>query len=348
MNSNDNPKNGAYEVPGLLIPRTGLLTMSRNFVERAAALVLNRLNPAWLMECRDPNAKKFLFRAFYVPLYSVCVIGFGTTRLGITPLLLHEYAEYALAMERMMLEIVMRRGLGKLKNQRPQSLLDLLSDPTEGYAFWLKRFEEWKASANKSYRHFIRKQAPDTKKGGLKARAAFLGNMLQRAGKLPVDLLDVTLREVARDESAFNAFCKNALKPKPARWGEPELDTWLLEVWPLITMYSWNYYDVWLVAIAKWGDDADGKRALGKPSTIEDRCKKMLNLHLGPGGREKQGRPEKIPEWKEGQEGNPSPTPMPAFAPIALSLESIGIAKEKWVLGGSFIKALAKVHVPPN
>lgn len=40
----------AYEVPGLLMPRTGLLTMSRNFVERAAALVLNTLNPPWLTE----------------------------------------------------------------------------------------------------------------------------------------------------------------------------------------------------------------------------------------------------------------------------------------------------------
>jgi len=158
-----------------------------------------------------------------------------------------------LAFERLLLEFIFVRKLHKNKKLRPKKLTDFFMNPPGGYAAGWRRFGEWRASVIKSHAHFISKQAPDMKKGGAIATAAHLGNIFNRSNNLPADLIENMGTHIVQDEALLKLFRKNALKPKPARWGEPELDTWLIEIWPLVTAYGWNYSDVWNLAVAKWG-----------------------------------------------------------------------------------------------
>ena len=270
--------------------RPGLLTMAHGSIEQCAALYLYWVKPKPLMQTNDLAYRDFLFHCVYVPLYSLAVINIATAKAKVPPLMLHEYAAYSLAFERMLLEIIFGRKLHQKAKLKPKSLISIFINPPEGYAFWRRRFEEWRASVITSHKHFIRKQAPDIKKGGTIAGAAYMGNILSSGQMLPLELVGNIITRIEQDKSLFKTLYNNALKPKPARWGEPELDTWLIEIWPLVTMYGWNYCDVWRAALDKWGDKCDEDESFGNVEKIEGRCKRMLGLQLGAGGQARGGR----------------------------------------------------------
>ena len=306
------------------------LTMARGTIERNAALYLLKTQSQFLNQTSDLAYREFLFHCVYVPLYTLAVTNFNTTKREVPPLLLHEYAAYYLAFERLLLEIIFVREFHKDKKLRPKKLTGFFINPPGGYAAWQRRFEEWRASIIKSHAHFMSKQAPDMKKGGAIATAAHLGNIFNRSNNLPVDLIESMGIRIVQDEALLKVFRKNALKPKPARWGEPELDTWLIEIWPLVTMYGLNYSDVWQVALAKWGDEGEEKESFGGVGRLEDRCKKMLGLRLGPGGQRCIGRVKKDSEPRSLM-----------LSQYAASIRSIGMEKENWILGGSILKIVA-------
>ena len=129
------------------------------------------------------------------------------------------------------------------------------------------------------YRHFIKKQSPQIKKSA-RRQAAHLGTIKHLSGgQLPEDLFAGMLARINADAVAAATFNKTATKIKPARWGEAALDTWLIEIWPLVTEHGWNYYDVWQVADRKW-DVPSEKNPLDSVTKLEERCKKMLHLKL--------------------------------------------------------------------
>jgi hypothetical protein len=308
--------------------------MAKGPVERAAAFYLLKTKSQFLNQTTDLAHREFLFRCVYVPLYSLAIIRYGTVYLGVPPLLLHQYAAYNLAFERLLLEIIFVRKLHRIKKKdRPKKLTDFFIKPPGGYAVWQRRFEEWRASIIKSHAHFMSKQAPDIKHGGATALSAHLGNILSQSHNLPLNLVGDMITRIENDKKLFNVLMKNALKPKPARWGEPELDTWLIEIWPIVRMYGWNYPDVWQVAVAKWEDECEEKESFGGVEKIEDRCKKMLGLQLGPKGQARGGRTK-----------TPKKPLLPLLRRFAASIKSIGMEKEKWILGGS----ISEIIAPPK
>jgi hypothetical protein len=296
-------------------------------VERAAAYFFLQTNPRGLDQTTDLERREFLFHCLYVPLYSIVAIRFATTMLGSPALMLHEYAVYSLAFERMLLEMILLQKSNKNEKFKAKTLIDIFTNQYNGYDFWRERFEEWKSSVVKSHSHFMRKKVPDITKGGQTAVAALLGNVLSGGQQLPMELFGGMIERIEKNKSLFKTLSKNALKPNPARWGEPELDAWLIEIWPLVTRYGWNYRDVWQAAVKKWGDKCQEDESFGSVQRIEDRCKKMLGLRLGSRGQTRGGRVTGDPQH-------------PLLSKFAISIRSIGMEDKDWFLGGPIIRKL--------
>ena len=271
---------------------------------------------------RSRQRKTFLFRAYYVPLFCRCLILWQSERSDSSLYWLLEHGTYSLGYERMLMELYFRRG-------RPNplgSIATLWENPAEGYNYWLRRFNEWRQAANASRVHFIKKQCPQILASDDPA-TAYLATLWRLADELPQELFDDELQR------AKIASVHNALQSKNrARWGQPGLDTWLLEIWPLVTEYGWNYRDVRSAAVAKFdqGETPDAI-ALDVVSKIEDRCKKMLGLRLSKNGQAKQGRPK--------EDG-----PAIALLDLALRCDSLGSTEQEWVLGN--FRNMRKVEAP--
>jgi len=312
------------------VPPLGILQMRQHPIERSAAYFCIQVNPGGLNQMTDLAHRDFLFHCLYIPLYSLVVTKVAMIMDGVSPLMLHEYAANYLAFERLLIEMIFVRKSLQGEQFKAKSLISIFDNPPKGFAFWGERFKEWRASVVKSHMHFMYKRVPDVKQGGTTAVAALLGDVLRRKHKLSIELFGDMMSRIEQDQSIFRFSVKNYKKPKPARWGEPELDTWLIEIWPLVTRYGWNYREVWDAALAKWGDKCDNNKSFGGVTKIEDRCKKMLGLKLGSIGQNRGGR-EKYTE-----------TPQhPLCFKFAVAIESIGLGEENWALSGPILKIMA-------
>jgi hypothetical protein len=309
------------------LPSSGLLlgggsiSLARNPLEQSAALYYQNVQPKYLDGYILPGQRQFLFRCLYVPVFCKAVIQHVVKREGQPRYWLWQHGTYLLAFERLLLEMHLRKAID-LK----AGVLNALVEPSLDRRYWHRRFNQWREAARASYRHFIQKKSPQIRKS-VYAQAAHLGTMQNLSGgQLPGELFSTMLERINANPDAVAALKKTAGKTKPARWGEAELDTWLLEIWPLVTEYGWNYFDISLVANEKWDKTDPG--AYESAEKFSDRCKKMLNLRLSPRGQSKQGRPKSLDEFKV-------PTLAP-LAPLAMGIRSIGADEEEWIRGQCF------------
>jgi hypothetical protein len=264
--------------------------------------------------------RRFIFQAVLVPAVCKLIIKKLKLESGKIDYWLWEYGTYMVAFERLALEMHLRKAID-LKSG--QDLLSLLSPPGLDYRYWMGRFDQWRGAARASYGYFIKKQSPRIKKSA-RPSAAHLGTIKNLSGgNLPENLFSGAMARINADPVARAEFKKTAKKVKRARWSEPALDTWLIEIWPLVTEYGWNYQDVWQVANQKW--DVPEASAFKSVETISDRCKKMLDLTIAQAGRAKQGRPKKVAES--------DPPIVPPMAGLAIWIRSIGDDQEEWIRG---------------
>jgi len=84
-------------------------------------------------------------------------------------------------------------------------------------------------------------------------------------------------------------FRKNA-KKRPTTPSNIEFEHWLIECWPLVLGYGWNYLDLKRAASLRFPDLSQEKLS-EEILALKDRCKK-LGLKLGRGSK-KVGRPTK-------------------------------------------------------
>ena len=306
--------------PFMVKPRTGF-QLAQNPLEQSAAIFLQRIGVSISTALIDPRQREFYFRCHLVPRFCQVVIGFVSEHQGGSKYWLHQHGGYVLAWERMALEFLLRTR----KHISGAQLVDAMLNSREGAAYWMRRFEQLRSAAKQSYTHFIAKKFPDVKNlEGEQARAAHLGALEKISEGLPEKLFSDTLARFKSDKSLLKTFAQNSKRKREGRWGDPELDTWLIEVWPLVTEYGWNYHDVWQVACAKWDVDIDDN-SLDSVSRVSDRCKKMLGLRLATAGQAKQGKPAGVAEGKK--------MLLPPLAALAIGLESLGCAEELWVQG---------------
>jgi len=307
------------------LPSSGLLlgggsiSLARNQLERSAALYYQKVKPNYLDGYILPGQRRFIFRCLFVPMFCKAVIAHVVKQEGQPRYWLWQHGTYLLAFERMLLEMHLRKAVNL-----EAGVLNALVEPSLDRRYWHRRFDQWREAARASYRHFIQKKSPQIRKS-VYAQAAHLGTMQNLSGgQLPGELFSTMLKRIDANLDAAAAFRKTAGKIKPARWGEPELDTWLIEIWPLVTEYGWNYHDIWLVAYKKWNVSSESD-ALDKVTKLENRCKRMLHFRLGSAGQKKQGCPKEV-------------DPLPFGFPLAMSLEPIAFSEEEWVVG-QFLKA---------
>jgi len=307
--------------------------------------------------CGNPEKRRFLFHAFYVPSFWKAVIRWYQNHKDVpdAPMLwLGEAAACVVAQERMLLEFVRWTVLDRLKNDRKsaqQTLKKLrrtpvqewFADPPRGHLFWLWRFNEWLHAATQSFTFYVKKQCPDLKKPDPDLRQAAFLAATKHWGTMPDELFGKLESDfLFCNPEAGAVFLKNEKRLRPARWDNATLDSWLTEIWPLVTLYGWSYRQVWLVA--NWAFDTPEGSPFEKASQIEDRCKKELALKLGAGGRRKYGRPRRPEDETKTAPNRTRRTlrrdycvadEMPIVPAAELAAHILSIAEEpvKWVEG---------------
>ena len=308
------------DAPYMVGPKP-LSQLAQNPIEKSAAIFLQQICIGIPRGIINPRHREFFFHCHLVPAYSLAAIKFVARSEGGPKYWLHEFGCNVLARERMSLEFILR------KNPIPGgNLLGTMLTCPEGPKYWQARFDQWHRAAQQSYAYFISRQFPDVRKlNPAQAKAALVGAMEKLSGGLPPKLFSDTLARIESDTSLLTAFTKNATRTRLGRRGQPELDTWLLEIWPLVTEYGWSYHQVWEIAHAKWDSDDE---CLDSVTRLEDRCKKQLGLRLAPAGKAKRGRPPGISEDSK----VPLP-PLPPLAALAIGIKSLGATRETWVFG---------------
>ncbi len=275
--------------------------------------------------------QEFVFRCFYVPQFAIIEVGGATRLYGVPPFQVWEAAGYLLAHERTHLEMVVeatKAGFNTYSDdnwERPGKAADFadLPLPNLGWflhppgdrAWWGLRFEQWRVAAVEAFLYYIRMKCKDmvNQPRGL-AKAAFLGT-LEHYTASPASLIGEVIKSVKADRQARKLFYKNAYEPQEETdWREPELDTWLIEIWPLAMRHDWNYTDVWVVAKKKFGSI----ELLGHSDQVRERCRK-LGLRRVRRGRSRAGQA--------------LGSRLPLAGLLAIFLESIGKHDNYWLLG---------------
>jgi len=352
------PTHSQYHQHLLRFIRCELSAFAVNSIERCVAdyvqkQALDLFHPAWNSEQRC-----FFFKAYFVPCFWEGVIRGYEKGFSQIPLWLGEPAAYVVALERMCLEFVWlsrqrRKAKTPSSSRNPKKLVGMsvqewFEAPPNGHGFWLWRFQEWRKAATRSFQLYFKKQLIGQKASQPDLmRAAFLGG-LQHIGGMPDELLSSFDKRFLSQNLKARRIYRDAVKRlKPPRWKYDALDTWLIEIWPLVTAYAWNYHDVWKVASMKFDSPED--YVFSTATAMEEHCKDVLGLSLGATGQAKRGRPPGVHEYFEDNPPENQQKILPHGAGQALFLQSIALVKDfkKWI-GGSINSRISPPLEPAN
>lgn len=225
----------------------------------------------------------------------------------------------------------------------PKPGLDWFADPPGERGFWLKAFEDWKEAAVDSVKHRYPASSGPTDRC---MYAALAGDGL--AGWKSLKKLHRAFTAYFEDQGSaeLRSFITHLAKPEfegqkpntlsrapkneaPGHQPPPDseatakmaltLETWLLEIAPLVRENDWGYSDILQIAKAKFGGKHEMLVTTGQ---IRSRCEKVA-LRLSPKAQI-GGRPSKSREVALRN----SP-----LAHLAAALRSIGEGGDEWMLG---------------
>jgi hypothetical protein len=141
------------------------------------------------------------------------------------------------------------------------------------------RFERWFESWMDRQAFVAQKECPaafdDTSTPALR-EAAELGVRLHQGDKsaeIRKRLNDFVSRNGELSQREWRMFTKMIHEHKPSVWKHPELDTFLILMWPVVERFNWTYSDVL---------DAIQKKFPGRYGDLFDlkaHCNKVLGLH---------------------------------------------------------------------
>jgi hypothetical protein len=264
-----------------------------NSFEKAAAWFYNQLPPEPLLSCNDPEKAKFLFQGYYCGLFAKILIRWFTEQSqGVTPpLWLIDPAAYLIALERTHLEMVLMTTKNPTNtfngstwekpldseeiSMLPKPIVEWFSNPPRDLNYWSSRFQIWRRAALDSYLYWVSTWCEDTiLLPPSLSKAALLG-AIQNRSRFPSGFVDDLLQHLEPiHEDALAVFYKNAAEPKAIYRGLTKIDTWLIEVWPLVVLQKWNYMTISKIAKKRF-------RGMAPPyAGIIARCEKLnLKLH---------------------------------------------------------------------
>lgn len=225
----------------------------------------------------------------------------------------------------------------------PKPGLDWFADPPGERGFWLNAFEDWKEAAVTSVRH----RYPDSSwptEGWMYAALAGDGladlkslKQLHRAfaayfedqGSQELRIFIAHLAKPKIDGQKGNQFGQAPTNEAPGHQPPPDseatakmaltLETWLLEIAPLVRENDWGYSDILQIAKAKFGGKHEMLVTTGQ---IRSRCEKVA-LRLSPKAQI-GGRPSKSREVALRNS---------LVAHMATALRSTGEGGDEWMLG---------------
>jgi hypothetical protein len=124
---------------------------------------------------------------------------------------------------------------------------DLVNDPVLAAELYL-RLQQWRKAFLEWYLLVMRKENPaafDETATQRSREAAELGAILGDKSERTTERLIVFIeRRNELSEREHRAFLKTALDNKPADWRHPELDTFLMLIWPIVERFKWTYRDM--------------------------------------------------------------------------------------------------------
>jgi len=310
---------------------------ARNSFEQSAAWFYNQYAREALKACSDPDKAEFVFRYYYCAKYASIVIGWFTKQnKGMTPLWLFEPALYLIALERTHLEMVLSVTKSQINTyansgwtkpirvgdfaQLPSPSAEWFFNPPGGIKVWQTRFEAWHKAAQESFRYWVGTWCRDsiTLHPAL-AKAAFLGALTNKIA-LPFGFTNELIQHLQKaHKDSLKMFFNNVAEPKDVFRGDPALDCWLIEIWPLVTKCKWNCAKISELARKRFDQKKKGG-ALDYQGIVA-RCEK-LQLKLHP-LLQKGGRPPKAASRKVSDK----------FELMAIWIASVGMVQNKWLEG---------------
>ena len=301
---------------------------------------------------QDRAAAEFLFRCHIVPQFCIGSIKLLSPSAAPPPLWLFEYAAYLLAYERMCLEMVLRRA-GQPQSAGEQVLAEVPRSgsgvvklgwpptewffaPGQSFSYWTSRFDAWRMAALSSFRYYHQQHCDDIGHPDQANAFASLAGYLHGKTPLPAKLF-VTVHERLEQSPDFarKLFNKNTHQPQASRFlkvnsrrrkaaRETEvsplvLDTWLIEIWPLVVAENWGYPDLIRIAENKFGS---AQSVFDSESKLQVRCRK-LHLKLGV-DRARGGRPVQSRRVMK---------KLPPLGLLCALIAGVGEHPESWMLG---------------
>jgi hypothetical protein len=169
---------------------------------------------------------------------------------------------------------------------RDISFDDAIKDPNQVCNVVIQLFEYKNAILRRNI-YFIKKECPDVfHQDAEVAEAANAGILARHLNIDDPDLIAWTKKEnVSR--AAQRAFDLAISRKNPARWKYPELDLWLILVWPLVTAEKWSYPTVHYLADQKFPELK--AKPMASAEALGFHCKKTLGLKIS---EPKGGRPK--------------------------------------------------------
>jgi hypothetical protein len=336
-----------------------LAHFAENDFERLVIGLIAQAQPEIFDEIDDPIKALVVLKVVLVPMVCRGLIRENTKKSRSSSIWFGWVAAHALAFERTMLECIARqrnrepriRGVPRTDPERSKMerelnewfekfsmrpITDWFDDAKEQYLFWLHRFRQWQFYAWRSWCYYISRQSIDVRflEGSLKD-AAVCG-VLRNLSRPPQGWCAEVFRRLESDWEREWIFTKTARKMK-TRPSNVKLKSWLIEVWPLVLEYGWNYADVRTVANLSFE-----KRALTilvKTKGLKKVCRN-LGLHLAPAGQGKKSRTKYA--------ANDSEPVQPILFELAWFIKGIGTKPLSWAIGQAHTAKRPGARVRPG
>ena len=226
-----------------------MVSLSQNDFEKHVQEHLDETTIARITKCRTLRGKQFIFRCLIMPTFSWGLGLYLEKWRPNPPYFIHLPWSYVVAQNRLVKEMVFKKE-AVLEESEPRAVA--LQFGEERYDDWLGRFDAWRHAVDRSFWFYLeRKGGVPSYRKDLK-EAARLGAIHHLWGGLPAPMFGRLAVEMRLQSKESEIFHNQAAQPARVKWIDPELDLWLMEIWPLVIGYYWGYRELWRVAKEKF------------------------------------------------------------------------------------------------
>ena len=325
------------------LAREDLFSFARDDQEKIIARHIPEAAIKHISRFPTREERQFAFRCFWVPfeMFGVCEKAFFSPKDRVWFV---SQFELVTAHSRMLKEM-------NAWGQDPCVAWWYAQAAANASRWWMQRYDAHREAIDCAYAYWMRRKCPDCCHEQPDLAAASRYGFVQRvdAEGLPSKCLTELLSKMkerekigSRESEFFHKYANPKGTTEP-RWDYPDVDLWLIEVWPLVKQCGWTYKNVSDLAFNKFGGDDKmvNFSVLNDSKALKERCQNELRLPLSPLAQDRRGRPRKSGDttglasfgervWEQVAERSESPDPeiqkrgktaFQALAEIAVNME---------------------------